>query len=541
MGDRTAGFFTGVTAGAFAIFLSFLLRVLMSGLFIPELAAQTLFSLTPGEIESQAVETLGPLAKYSAFIGATAVNLALYGIIGAFLPGLKQRLLGKTSAGWALQFSLFAYAILLAVAILLLETTEVLTQSGSVPYFALYLLPPQLVFGFFASYLNHKEAAALSFVSSSPVVSGHAIDRGRRLLIRGAAAAAVAAAILFYGVDIVFPKPNPPQPPIEPVNPPVTTTGVFADPTVTSLAASEVTTNEQFYRVDANITTPIVDEKTWTLTVKGMGENQLTLTYQELKSLPAVEQYSTLECVSNTIGGDLISTALWKGLRLRTLLEKAQVKPDATYIVFRCHDGYDVGVPLERGLRDGTILCYEMNGVTLPREHGYPLRAIVPGLYGMMNPKWIIEIEVVDKAHQGFWQRRGWSNTAEYQTHSTVVTPGNSSVKKRLRDFSSPKIVVGSKVPIAGVAFAGDRGIAKVEVSTDGGNTWLTASIKNPLSEYTWAVWAIEWTPRTSGKHKLTVRATDNTGKVQTAEFSNPFPNGATGYDMVEVNVEGQA
>ena len=169
----------------------------------------------------------------------------------------------------------------------------------------------------------------------------------------------------------------------------------------------------------------------------------------------------------------------------------AQVRPGAKYIAFRCYDGYDVGIPLERGLLEGTILAYDMNLAPLTAEHGYPVRAIVPGLYGMMNPKWITEIEVVNDVYEGYWQRNGWTNDAREDTHSFIAIPGQAPIRDRFRnlDLMNINIVPGQKMPIAGVAFAGDRGISKVEVSTDGGTTWKSASIKDPLSKYTWVLW----------------------------------------------------
>jgi DMSO/TMAO reductase YedYZ molybdopterin-dependent catalytic subunit len=306
----------------------------------------------------------------------------------------------------------------------------------------------------------------------------------------------------------------------------------------TAPVAPEVTANERFYRVDVNVTPPAVDVDTWKLSLHGLVSNQLSISYAELKSMQAVDQYNTLECVSNLVGDDLISNALWKGIGLKDLLGKAQVKPEAVYVVFTCADGYDVGIPMERALLDGTILVYEMNGVPLPMEHGRPVRAIVPGLYGMMNAKWVTDIEVVDKVHQGFWQRRGWTNDARYQTESTIAIPGDSPVRDRFVELGVATVLVGSKAPIVGIAFAGDRGILKVEVSTDGGNTWETASVKDPLSGYTWVFWAAEWNPPTKGDYRIIVRATDKTGKVQTAILQDPFPNGATGYHMVDITVE---
>jgi DMSO/TMAO reductase YedYZ molybdopterin-dependent catalytic subunit len=537
MGERTRGFWIGVTAGAFAIFLSFLLRILFGGLFVPELAAQTLFSITPGEIESRAVETLGAFAKYSALVGAVFVNLALYGVLGTLLQGLRSKLASKGYIAKALGFSLLAYLILLLASITFLEVTEIATQPTSIQSAALFLIPAQLVFGFALTYLSGIEFRAPSFVREETPVAIPRIDRRRRLLIRAAAAGAVASIILFYGLDLFFPSSQQ-TPTSEVVTPPSETRGIFADPMLASFVASEVTANERFYKVDVNVTPPAVDVDTWKLSVGGLVDNPLTLSYAELKAMQAVNQYNTLECVSNEIGGDLISNALWKGVRLKDLLEKAQVKPGAVYVVFGCADSYDVGIPLERALLDGTILVYEMNGAPLPPEHGRPLRVIVPGLYGMMNAKWATDIQVVDKVHQGFWQRRGWSNDAAYQTHSTIVVPGDSPVRSRFVELGASQVLANRKEPIAGIAFAGDRGILKVEVSTDGGSTWETASLKDPLSGYTWVFWATEWNPPTKGNYQIMVRATDKTGKIQTANLQQPFPSGATGYHVVDVTVE---
>ena len=215
---------------------------------------------------------------------------------------------------------------------------------------------------------------------------------------------------------------------------------------------------------------------------------------------------------------------------------KTKVKPEAKYIAFRCSDGYDVGIPLERGLLDGTILAYDMNLAPLTSKHGYPLRAIVPGLYGMMNPKWITEIELVDTVYEGYWQRNGWTNEADVHTNSFIVIPGQAEVRDRFRKLDeTPNIIPGQKAPIAGIAFAGDRGISKVEVSTDGGATWKSAIIKDPLSQYTWVLWTAGFTPAGKENYKIVVRATDKRGEVQTAQFAKPFPDGASGYQTVEV------
>ena len=536
IGYMARGFWIGATAGTFSIFLSFLLRILLGGLFVPELAAQTLFSITPGEIESQIVETIGAYAKYSALTGAIFVNIALYGFLGSLLSRLRLKFANKDYIVRALGFSLLAYLILLLASVIFLAMTEIATQPTSIEAAAVYLLPAQLIFGFVLVGLSDLEFGIPSAHEKTPEVLPK-MSRRRRLLIRAAAASAVASIVLFYGLDLFFPSAQP-TPTSEIVKPPGEAAGIFADPMLVPFVGSEVTVNDQFYRVDVNVSPPTVNTDTWKLTVHGLVDNPLALSYAELKSMETVTQYSTLQCVSNVVGGDLISNALWKGVRLRNLLEKAQASPKAAYVVFECADGYDVGIPIQRAILDGTIMAYEMNGVPLPQDHGRPLRAIVPGLYGMMNAKWITAIQVVDKVHQGFWQRRGWANNAEYQTQSTIVIPGESSVRRRFAGLVSSNVLAGNKAPVAGIAFSGDRGILKVEISTDGGKTWEAASLKDPLSGYTWVLWAAEWNPPAKGTYEITVRAIDMTGNVQIARFQNPFPSGATGYHMVDITVE---
>jgi len=252
----------------------------------------------------------------------------------------------------------------------------------------------------------------------------------------------------------------------------------------------------------------------------------LTLTKSDLQAMQPTDQYATLECVSNTINppGALISNGKWTGVPLATILNRAGLTPDAIYVIFHCAEGYTVGIPKERALEPGALLAYNMNDQTLPLEHGFPLRAIIPGLYGMMNAKWITEIEASDSAYLGYWQERGWTNDARIHTTSIIYYPPAGAQ-------------AGGSLPIAGVAFAGDRGISKVEVSTDGGNTWNTAELKPPKSPYSWVLWAYMWTPTTKGNQTIIVRATDGTGHVQDSTQNQPFPNGATGYNSIQVNV----
>jgi len=543
--STTTSFVGGLAAGAVAIAISLIIRSFAGGPFIPELASQTLFSLTPGQFESQAVANFGPLAKYSAFAGAIIANFILYGLLAIWVDRLQNKLHRKGYVGKAILSSVVAYVILLIVTISLVTITEARThtQPTSIIRLVLSLILPQIAFGFtLSSFYEKIRRPSRKPVVEKPSETTTEIDYKKRALLRAAIASAVALPILYLGLNRLFPtqEVQPPSSsslsllPLQSKSKPLG----FEDPRLAPLLDSEVTPTYLFYRIDINPIVPVVDATSWTLTVKGLVNNPLTITYEEIKAMPSVKEYATLQCVSNKIGGDLTSTALWKGVRLKDVLQKAQVKPGAKYIAVRCYDGYDVGIPLERGLLDGSILAYEMNLAPLTSEHGYPVRAIVPGLYGMMNPKWITEIELVDNVYEGYWARNGWTNVATEDTHSFIVIPGQAPVRDRFRnlDVENINIVPGQKVPVAGIAFAGDRGIAKVEVSTDGGVTWKSASIKDPLSKYTWVLWTAGFTPATAqGNYRIVVRATDKTGKIQTAEVRPPFPDGATGYHMINI------
>ena len=543
--STTTSFVVGLAAGAVAIAISLIIRSFAVGPFIPELASQTLFSLTPGQFESQAVANFGPLAKYSAFAGAIIANFILYGLFAIWVDRLQNKLRWKGYVGKAILSSALAYVILLIVTISLVTITEARThaQPTSIMRLVLSLILPQIAFGFtLSSFYEKIRRPSRTPVVEKPSETTTQIDYKKRALLRAAIASAVALPILYLGLNRLFPTQElqPPSSsslsllPLQSKSKPLG----FEDPRLAPLLDSEVTPTYLFYRIDINPIVPVVDATSWTLTVKGLVNNPLTITYEEIKAMPSVKEYATLQCVSNKIGGDLTSTALWRGVRLKDVLQKAQVKPGAKYIAVRCYDGYDVGIPLERGLLDGSILAYEMNLAPLTSEHGYPVRAIVPGLYGMMNPKWITEIELVDSVYEGYWARNGWTNVATEDTHSFIVIPGQAPVRDRFRnlDVENINIVPGQKVPVAGIAFAGDRGIAKVEVSTDGGVTWKSASIKDPLSKYTWILWTAGFTPVTAqGNYKIVVRATDKTGKIQTAEVRPPFPDGATGYHMINI------
>jgi len=282
--------------------------------------------------------------------------------------------------------------------------------------------------------------------------------------------------------------------------------------------------NDQFYRIDTALITPSVDLATWKLRVHGLVDREVTLTWDELIAMPMFEQYVTIACVSNEVGGKLVGNAKWTGVRLRDVLELAGVQASATQLVGRSVDGWTAGMPTAWVMDEARepMIAVKMNDVPLPPAHGFPARLIVPGLYGYVSAtKWLSDLELTTlEGFNGYWVPLGWSKEAPILTQSRIDTPRRS--------------VAGGRVAIAGIAWAPDRGVSKVEVAIDG--AWRDARLSVPLSETTWVQWVVAW-DATPGEHTIAVRATDGEGVVQEELSSPPAPDGARGWHTVKVNV----
>jgi DMSO/TMAO reductase YedYZ molybdopterin-dependent catalytic subunit len=277
---------------------------------------------------------------------------------------------------------------------------------------------------------------------------------------------------------------------------------------------------DAFYVVSKNIVDPTVNEVDWTLEVGGMVDHPLSLSYSDVMARETGEMASTLECISNRVGGSYISNTIWTGFPLRELLEEAGIQDGVVDIKLEAADGYSESIPLDEAMQSDTMLVYLMDGEPLTDKHGHPLRLIVPNIFGMKNVKWITRIDAVNEDYQGYWQERRWSDVA------TVVTMSRIDIPKR--GYKAP---LGETVPIGGVAFAGDRGISKVEVSVDGGETWDDAVLSEVPSNRTWRLWRYDHLGVEPGIFRVAVRATDGDGVLQDAEERDPLPDGATGYD----------
>ncbi|MFD6277391.1 molybdopterin-dependent oxidoreductase [Streptomyces sp. NPDC060209] len=401
---------------------------------------------------------------------------------------------------------------------------------------------PSVVGALVAAGVLYLLAGRLAPVTVPPPAAGETDDgvqgafdrRGFVIAATAAAAASAGAGLLgrrlqasrLAGVsasrgDVVLPAPASPAPAIP----------GGADLGIRGLS-SFTTPNKDFYRVDTALVVPRVDADRWRLRIHGKGvARPVTLSFQDLLGRELVERDITLTCVSNEVGGPYVGNARWIGVRLADVLSEAGVKPPskggpADQIVARSVDGMTIGTPVEE-VMDGrdALLAVGMNGEPLPFDHGFPVRMVVPGLYGYVSAcKWIQDIELTTfDAYDAYWVKRDWSREAPIKTESRIDTP---------RPFAAPR---AGTVPVAGVAWAQHRGIARVEVRVDGGE-WHTARLAAEAGRDTWRQWVWEW-PATTGNHTLEVRATDRTGATQTGERVGTVPDGATGWHSVVVDV----
>jgi DMSO/TMAO reductase YedYZ molybdopterin-dependent catalytic subunit len=268
-----------------------------------------------------------------------------------------------------------------------------------------------------------------------------------------------------------------------------------------------ITPNELFYCVTKNVVDPKVNVDLWHLEVNGLVQNSAIWRFQDLVGLPAHEQQTTLMCISNGLDAGLISNAVWKGVPLRDLLERAAPRSNAARVRLHGVDNYTDTIPLEKAMKPTTLLAYEMNGVQLPHRHGYPLRVVVPGYFGEKHVKWLTRIELTDANAKGFYEAQGWGPDFITPTRSRIDVPDYDS-RFSIGELQQP-------IEVKGIAYGGDRGVSRVEVSFDGGKSWRDAEIYYSGGDLAWSLWKTSWTPAAAGDYMLVVRATDGEGDVQ--------------------------
>ena len=290
------------------------------------------------------------------------------------------------------------------------------------------------------------------------------------------------------------------------------------------------TPNDQFYVVNYmdspfNLSRDL-DQEQWRLTVTGEVRNKAKLGWRDILNRDSFDQVVTLECIDTLPGGDSLGNAVWRGISLTRLLQDVGADDETGRdVVFRAADGYDDSIPFKRAMQDDVMLAYLMNGEKLPKQHGFPLRLIVPGLYGIKNVKWITEIEVYNGDYLGYWQRKGWTDEGSIKIFSRIDSPGHYQALQ------------GPEQAFRGIAFGGPNTIQKVELSFDAGRTWNEAEIEPPQSPYSWVIWNYRWRPPKPGKFQIVVQATDVKGNVQIAEIVRPQPAGASGLHTIIADV----
>jgi DMSO/TMAO reductase YedYZ molybdopterin-dependent catalytic subunit len=510
-------FVAGVSAMLLATAILGLAHIVQGSVPFPPLGlAQRLLRLVPGPLAVFFVERLGHLALRLFAIGFTVGAILVGGVAGVLVARTRSR-----AAAWV------AGALLA-----LLALGGYRAQPGA-PSLVLYGVLVAVAGCAYALGLR----GALDRLERDPVPApARGLGRTRREFLR---AAVGAGGLLALGLGINRltggfgdrggqPLARPAgAPPVEPAAMPVATADDQAFAAIKGLTP-EVTPNRLHYTVDESIIDPDIDAGAWHLTVDGLVARPARLGYADLVAMPAVEQYVTLQCISNFVGGDLVSTARWTGVPLADVLALAGGASErAVRVVFHAVGGYSDSLPVAKALDRTTVVAYGMNGESLPRAHGYPARIIVPGIYGMKNVKWVERIEVVDYEYQGYWQRSdGWDNVATIKTASRIDVPAELSA-------------VSGQATVAGVAWAGDRGIRAVEVSLDDGRTWRPAVLRRELARAAWRQWRLPWRPGTVGRSRIQVRAVDGRGQLQTAIPAQPHPDGASGYDEVDVVTKG--
>ncbi|MEV4705857.1 molybdopterin-dependent oxidoreductase [Actinoplanes sp. NPDC049316] len=514
----------GIAAAAVALGVAEIVAVVTGPLSSPLLAVGgVVVDTVPGTVKDAAIAVFGThdktalitgtvilLALYAAAVGVVALRswrIALAGVVlftgVGTAAALTRHDAGLTAAVPSIAAGVAAmvalrYLITLAVAASPAETRSLVTVGGEDG--ALAETRPSAPF---------PDDSRRRFLIGLGVTAGIAVAGGiggRFLTSRRAVTAARKA--------VVLPPP------------------VAVAPTVPAGAQVQgvtpyVTSNKDFYRIDTALYPPQVDPSSWQLRIHGMVRNPITLTWEQLLQRPMVSRYVTLACVSNEVGGDLIGNALWLGVPVKELLDEAQPLPDADQTVSRSADGWTCGT-LTAVLRDGrdALLAIGMNGEPLPVGHGFPVRMVVPGLYGYVSAcKWITEIELTRFADfDAYWVPRGWSAQGPVKTESRIDTPRDGATRKP------------GPLTIGGVAWAQHRGISRVEVQVDA-EPWREATLAPVVSADTWVQWSYQW-QATPGNHTIQVRATDSEGQTQTSTPAPPPPDGATGWHSIRISIE---
>jgi DMSO/TMAO reductase YedYZ molybdopterin-dependent catalytic subunit len=506
-----AGGCIGLLSAATALGIGHLVAAVLTPAASPLLAVSSAFiDITPEWLKSFAIATFGSDDKVALLVGV-ALTLAVIAVGIGLLSDRHPRAAAAAIAGIA---GIGAIAALLRPNASFVSVVPALAAAAG---------------GVAALLVLHRAWDDRDRVDAHRSQAPGTFAGRRRFL---AAAAGIGGLAIFSGgLGLVFTArraeaaavggAGPVPTPVDPASPIPAGAGIDIDG-----ASPFITSNGSFYRVDTALTVPTVTIDDWRLRVHGLVDRELELTYADLLALPTIERDITLTCVSNVVGGPYVGNARWIGVPLGAVLEQAGVQPTADQIVSTSIDGMTIGTPTAVAL-DGrdSMLAVAMNGEALPAVHGFPVRMIVPGLYGYVSAtKWLVDLELTTfDAFDPYWVQRGWSPDGPIRTMSRIDAP------KPLAQLTAGPVAIG------GVAWAQHVGIDRVEVRIDDGN-WQPATLAALDTIDTWRQWTLAW-DATPGTHRLSVRAIDSTGVIQTDARREPFPNGATGHHTIVVTV----
>jgi DMSO/TMAO reductase YedYZ molybdopterin-dependent catalytic subunit len=503
--------FAGAVAVGAALAIGELIAGLVPGVPSPLLAvARFIVDIQPPGAKELVVGLFGEADKVAFEVFIVLVAVAIGAALGRLSPRRPDLaavvLVAFTGAGFAASLREPGVVVALSVA-----------AAGIEALVGLFLL---------------RRLVALATIGETAPAAGAMPDWRRRSLLQAGGAIALGSVAAGTLGRLLLERQRAPQTPVGlPAAQVPAVLPAGADIATADLAAAGlapiVVPNDDFYRIDTAFIPPTVERDSWRLRVIGLVDHPVELTYEELVALPTVEQFVTIACVSNEVGGDLVGNAKWTGVPLRAVLDMAGVQSNADQLVGRSVDGFTAGMPVEWVMDEARVpmIAVGMNDEPLPRVHGYPARLIIPGLYGYVSAtKWLTELELTRfDAFAGFWIPRGWAVRAPILTQSRIDVPADGAT------------VAAGRTPIAGVAWAPDRGIRGVEVNVDGAG-WTAAKLSTPISASTWVQWLHEW-DAAPGAHTIEVRATDGAGEVQTDSISAPAPDGARGHHRIDVRV----
>ncbi|MFI6919213.1 molybdopterin-dependent oxidoreductase [Nonomuraea spiralis] len=525
-----AGALAGLTAGALALGIAQLVAGFAGPATFPVVAVgDAAVDLTPAPVKDFAINTFGEndktvlvggvlvvLAGIAAVIGVLArrrlaygfAGLAVFGVVGVVAvltrPGARAADVLPTVVGVVCGAAALAWLIRRAGGPSPApdhDTVPAFRQGGE----GVAGRPPVMRAG--GARREFDRRGLITGVAGGVVVAGAAAALGRELGGRRALDEA--------RMHMALPKPATPAKPLPP----------GTDFRIPGLSPF-ITKNRDFYRVDTALVVPQVDPRTWTLRIHGMVDRPVEITYEDLLRLPLTEADITLTCVSNEVGGPYVGNARWLGVRMPDLLRRAGLRPDADMLLSTSSDGFTCGTPVDV-VMDGrdALFAIAMNGEALPVEHGFPVRQVVPGLYGYVSAtKWVVDVKVTRfDQDEAYWTPRGWAAKGPIKTESRIDVPkaGDS--------------LAAGRVTIAGVAWAQHTGVEAVEVRINGGE-WRQARLAAVPGPDTWRQWALDW-DATPGAHTIEARATDAAGRTQTERQAPPAPDGASGWPTITVQV----